>query len=141
MSFKGAELDNHRANNYVVMTLLPILYLKEQNQSIKEYAHFLGKNMAKTWRQAKDAPIQVIAKMIAINYAAAGASNISSKVTNDEILIKIKDWPPEKLLSFLGTNREEINDFHYLWEPIGDYLGMKFNLAIKENEYQLQFTK
>jgi hypothetical protein len=141
MSLTSVELENHRANNYIVMTLLPILYLNEQDQSIKEYTNFLGKILTKTWKQAKDAPIQVIAKMIAINYAAAGASHISSIVTDNQIIIKIKNWPPKKLLEFLGAKPETINDFHYIWEPIANYLDMSFNLEISENEYQLQFNK
>jgi hypothetical protein len=141
ISFKGPELDNHRANNYIIMTLLPVIYLNDQDLSVREYANFLGENMVKTWKQAKDAPISVIAKMIAINYAAAGASYITSQVSPQEIVIRIKNWPPKKLLTFLETDRDSLKDFHYLWEPIANYLEMKFNLKVTENEYLLQFSK
>jgi len=139
--FTDEELDKYRMGNYVVMTLLPMRFLHKQNISIKEYGLFLGETLSVTWRNYKGAPLSTIAKMIAMNYAAAGATGLSYIETEKGLTINLGKWPNQQFLQALGMNKAMVDDFNYVWETIGKYLGLNFELETTELGYILKFTK
>jgi hypothetical protein len=141
LNYTNDELNNYRVGNYTVMTLMPLRYLSEKNISVEDFAKFLGKNLAITWQKHKDAPLAAKAKLIAMNYAAAGAENISFEEKNQELTITIGNWPHPGFLQALGMTKSMVDDFNYVWEPIAEFLGLKFKFESTDTGYILKFTK
>jgi len=135
------EINNYLKPNYLVMTLLPMIYLKKINQSIKQYATFVGELLAVTWEQFTGAPKKEIAKLIGMNYAAAGAEKIVFVENEDGFTIKIVNWPNPGFMQAMGATKKVVSDFHYVWEPIGKFLGLTFELQTTETEDLLIFKK
>ncbi|NHJ38917.1 MAG: hypothetical protein FK731_02710 [Asgard group archaeon] len=141
LNYTNEELNNYRKGNYTVMTLIPMKFLKDKKISVKEYAKFIGNILAITWQKHKEAQLSAKAKLIAMNYAATGAENISFEEQDNNLTITIGNWPHPGFLQALGMTKEMVNDFNFVFEPIADFLGMKFTFEITETGYILNFAK
>jgi hypothetical protein len=141
LTYTDEELNRYGKGNYVVFQLLPLRFLSEQNFSIKDYAHFIGNTLSVTWKNFLDAPMDAKAKLIAINYAACGADKMSFEASENELEIRIDNWPHPGLLQTLKVTKDMVTEFNYVWEPIGKFLGLEFKQEATEKGYILKFTK
>ncbi len=141
IEYTTEELDKHRKGNYLVMVLLPMIYLNKINQPVKEYANFVGNLLAVTWESLKDKPQAELGKLIAMDYAASGATEIKFIPNEDGFTIKLKEWPNPGYMQAMMTTKKVVGDFHYVWEPIAKILGLTFELQTSETEDLLRFKK
>ncbi|NHJ32449.1 MAG: hypothetical protein FK732_06275 [Asgard group archaeon] len=135
------EINSYLNGNYQVMVILPMIYLNKIKQPAKEYATFVGNLLSVTWERYKDAPKEEIAKLIGLNYAAAGATEIKFNEDEDGFTVKIENWPNPGFIQAMGTTKKVVNDFHFVWEPIAEFLGFKFEFQTEEIEDLLIFKK
>ncbi|MBK5112079.1 MAG: hypothetical protein KGD59_04195 [Candidatus Heimdallarchaeota archaeon] len=141
IEYATEELDNHRKGNYLVMVLLPMIYLNMINQPVKEYANFVGNLLALTWERLKEKPQAELGKLIAMDYAASGADEIKYKQNDNGFTIKLKNWPNPGYMQAMMTTKKVVGDFHNVWEPIAKILGLTFELQTTEIEDLLIFKK
>ncbi|NHJ48655.1 MAG: hypothetical protein FK733_12800 [Asgard group archaeon] len=141
LTYTEDELNNYRKGNYQVFIMLPLRYLAENNLSVKDYASFIGKTLSITWKNHQGAPLDVKAKLIAMNYAASLAEKITYEITEQGLEIEIHNWPHPQFMQTLKITKEMITDFNTVWESIGEYIGLKFTQEVKETGYVLKFTK
>ena len=139
--FSSELLAQQAQANVSSILLATIAYLKEQNQSVGQWATFVGQRFAPSWEEMKGHGARDIAEMAALNMASGGATLRSVSGNASEASALLSNWPSEEMLNFAGVSQDDADTFLDVFNPIAEYLGLRFSRQRQGDELTITFSR
>ena len=132
------ELAQGNATAFVITTFA---YLKERGLDLDEYVAFFGRQVAPGWEEMRGRPVADVARVAALNPVSVGATlrSLSGDDTHAEVLLA--GWPDEEFLSELGLTQSAGDRILNAFEPIMDYLGIRYAWQREGEAVRLTFER
>jgi hypothetical protein len=132
------ELQQWGKNLFWVFSLLPLVYFKQQGQSIADYGKFVGEFFAPGWEKGKGA--LEIARQQAFNYASVGATLISLEGDEKRATVVI-DIPIKEIANNFNLSLEEVDLFvGDNFKPIAVFLDMTYTSQYEGERWTWEFS-
>ena len=137
--FSSELLAQQAQANVTSILLATIAYLKEQKLSAGQWATFVGQRFAPSWEEMKEHSARDIAEMAALNMASGGATLRSVSGDASQASAVLSDWPSEEMLQFAGLSQDDADAFLDVFNPIAEYLGLRFTCQRQGDQLTLTF--
>ena len=127
IEFTAEEITNQMKNNLGFMYMAPITYFVKNKLALDEYVKYIGEIAAKGWEQAKGWSIKDVARQVALNYTAFGATKVAINVGETEATVKLDEWLSEDDLQYYGISQNDCDQVLAIGEPIAEFLDLQFS--------------
>jgi hypothetical protein len=124
--FDHAEVARYAQNNANGFSLLTIAYLRDRGLSIEDWATWLGREFAgpeTNWepgmgalRMAEEAALELVS-------CKARLVGVSGDDESAEVAV---EWPSAEALKEFGLQRDDIDPFWMIWQPLAASVGLRF---------------
>jgi hypothetical protein len=140
-SFSNEEILQQAQGVVNAMILVTAAYVKKQGLSASDWVEFAGNQLAPGWEQLRGQGAKEIARVAALNGAAAGGSlrSLAGDDARGEAVINYR--PPQEMLDAFGVTQDEADGFFDAFAPIARYLGMSFSWERQGDEVRLVFSR
>ena len=125
--FTADELGKQARGNQTGFILVGIAYVKSKNESVEEWARFVGERFASSWGEPRRESAVEVAKGIAINIAANEGGRVD-EVRGDERHALVRgEWASDQDLGEFGVSRDELDTCTEIFRPIAEHLGLNLS--------------
>jgi hypothetical protein len=137
--FTQEEVLEMAQGNATAFILTALAYLKERGLDPDEYVAFFGRQATHSWEELRGRPVADVARMAALNPVSVGATlrSLSGDDTHAEVLLA--GWPDEEFLSELGLTQSDGDRVLNAFEPIMEYLGIRYAWQREGDAVRLTF--
>ncbi len=138
--FTPEQITEHAQGNLTAFILTTFAYLKDRGLSTEEFVRYVGQRFAPSWDEVKDHPLPEITRIAALNIVSSGARlrSISGDDTHAEAVVS--GWPSEESRSAFGLTMEDLDPFWNIYQPVADYLRLKYSWERQDDAITLRFT-
>jgi hypothetical protein len=139
--FTQEEVLEMAQGNATALILTAFAFLKERGLDPDEYVAFFGRQATPGWEELRGRPVADVARMAALNPVSVGATlrSLSGDDTHAEVLLA--GWPDEEFLSELGLTQSEGDRMLNAFEPIMEYLGIRYTWQREGEAVRLTFER
>lgn len=139
--FTSEQVSEQAQGNVTSFVLGTLAYLKGQNRTPQEWVTFLGYQFAPGWEQVKGQGARAAMNSVVLNFLSGGGRLQS--LTGDEAQAEavIADWPPADILELLGLTLEDVDPFYTIFNPIADFLNLRYEWHRAGNVLTFRFSR
>jgi hypothetical protein len=137
--FTQEEVLEMAQGNATAFILTAFAYLKERGLDPDEYAAFFGRRFAPGWENLRGRPVAEVARVAALNHISVGGTllSISGDDTHAEVLLA--EWPDDEFLSELQLTQSDGDRLLKAFEPIMEYLSIRYSWQREGEAVRLTF--
>jgi hypothetical protein len=110
--------------NSTAILLATLAFLRSRGVSAHDWARSVGTLFAPGWDNLKNAGVNEIARIVALNLATAGGVVLSFKGDSNQAEVVVR-WPDDEWLSSTDLQREDIQPAFEIFLPIAERLGVQ----------------
>jgi len=127
--------------NATAFILTAFAYLKERGLDPDEYVAFFGRRVTPGSEDMRGRPVAEVARVAALNPVSVGATlrSLSGDDTHAEVLLA--GWPDDEFLSELGLTQSDSDRLLNAFEPIMEYLGIRYAWQREGEAVRLSFDR
>jgi hypothetical protein len=140
-SFTPEKIAEQAQGNATALILVTIAYLRDQELAVDEYMAFAGRQLAPGWEDLQGQATKDIAEWVALNMVSMGGTLQSLSGGDSQAEVVIVGWPSEDLRTLLELDRADADPVWNIFQPIAEYLGLKFAWKRQEDEVTLSFSR
>src|SRR5215207_6001705 len=139
--FTTEEVMSQAQGNATAFALASIAYAKEHDLAVEEYVAFVGQKFAPGWEELRGQSLREVARMAALNWVSVGGGLSSLSGDDERAEVVIAGWPREEELSELGITQADSEPLWNIFEPIMEYLGIRYSWQRQDGEVRMIFER
>ena len=139
--FTSEQLYEQAQGNVTAFVLGTIAYLKGQGRTPQEWVTFLGNRFAPAWEDVRGQGARAAMNAVVLNFLSA--SGRLQSLTGDEAQAEavMADWPPADILELLGLTLEDVDPFYTIFNPVADFLNLRYEWQRAGNQLTFRFSR
>ncbi len=140
-TFTTEQVLEQAQGNANAVALGTIAYLKDHHMSLDDWSAWLGQRFAPSWESLKGYGAKETTRMAAFNLVSFGGTLRSLSGDESRAEAVIEGWPSAEWLELFHMTQADADAMWEALEPIGAYLGLRFQWQREGNAVKITFSR